>query len=106
MTIRAGIIGTGMYLPQTMEFLARSGRLDLISLDCTMGRQTVEGGHMGLEQNRILMRKLRELGCADAQTTTVITHFSHHGGLLHSELEQAVAQDGWLVAYDGRTVEV
>ena len=42
---------------------------------------------------------------ADDRTIFVVNHFSHNGGALHEEMEQAMAPHGILVAYDGMTVE-
>jgi len=36
----------------------------------------------------------------------VATHFSHNGGLLHEQLEEALVPAGFSVAYDGMEIEV
>ena len=95
---------TGLFPEDTWEYL-RGGRLDLVSMDCTM-QQVKEGtNHMGIEDNVELCARLKELGCLHEGTKYVVTHFSHNGGLLHEELEERVRPYGFLVAYDGLTVD-
>ena len=42
----------------------------------------------------------------DKNTVKVINHFSHNGNPLQDVLEQKVKDDGYLVAFDGMTVEI
>lgn len=95
---------TGLFPDATWEYL-RGRRFDLVSMDCTMGKHKEGTNHMGLPDNAEMQKRLLEMGCADAETKWVITHFSHHGGLLHKELEEAAKPYGFLVAYDGFSVE-
>ncbi len=97
---------TGLF-PEETDRLLEGKRFDLISLDCCFGRLSGgTGGHMGLPENRRTVARLREMGCADDQTVIVIHHFSHNCGQLQAELEQEVAADGYVVAYDGMTLTV
>jgi phosphoribosyl 1,2-cyclic phosphate phosphodiesterase len=52
-------------------------------------------------KNRLLDNKL-----ADDQTSFVITHFSHNGGLIHDELIPVAAKMDFSVAYDGLVMPV
>lgn len=95
---------TGLFPDETYEFL-QGRKLDLVSFDCTMMRVKEGTNHMGLADNVLVKEKLTELGCIHDGTEYVVTHFSHHGGLLHHELEEEAAKLGFIAAYDGLTVE-
>ena len=87
-----------------MSFLA-GRQLDLVSLDCTNGRLAVDYiGHMGIREDLLMREKLLENGAADEHTVFVANHFSHNGLLPFGELERRLP--GFLVAYDGMSVEV
>ncbi len=97
---------TGFFLPETMAFL-KTKSIDLISLDCTFGKNTRGGyGHMGIPDNRLTVKELREAGALKEDATVIIHHFTHNCGQLHEELEAEVKDDGWLVSYDGMIVEI
>jgi len=94
---------TGYFPGATWTYLA--GRMfDLVSLDCTLLRFREGTNHMGIENVLEVRERLKSIGCADKNTTFVITHFSHNGQLLHDEIERAVAPYDILVAYDGLMV--
>lgn len=80
---------------------------DLLSLDCTRILNPGRDGHMGIPANEELVGRLRELGLADDRTQVVLNHFSHNGdgGLTYDELSAHVQPKGWLVSYDGMTIE-
>ncbi len=81
-------------------------RFDYVSLDCTGVLQPGwRDGHMSLESNAEVLERMRGMGLVDEKTTVCIHHFSHNGGLIHDELEEYVKPQGWLVSYDGMTVE-
>lgn len=96
---------TGAFPAQTMAFL-KTKTLDLVSLDCTYGKQPWRSGHMGIPACRDMVAELREAGAIGENTVIVVNHFTHNCGLLHDELEAEVAADGFLVSYDGMIVEV
>lgn len=80
--------------------------LDLISLDSTMAKYSGGNSHMGIEENVRAWKRFIELECADETTTVVVNHFSHNGKATHEELEEMVKPYGFLVSYDGMTVEI
>lgn len=96
---------TGIFPDETWEYLKKI-RLDLVILDCTHGAAPVTQGHMGIPAVLETKRRLEQMNSADENTTFVITHFSHNGGLLQDELEAAVAPYHILVAYDGMELTV
>lgn len=94
------------YFPEETWEALKGIHFDCISLDCTLGKDdTLKSSHMGLYANRLAVKRMKEMGCIDESTPVIITHFSHNGGLLHEELEEAVKDDGWIVAYDGMKFE-
>lgn len=96
---------TGIFPEETWAYLA--GRhLDVVSLDCTMLRHADGNNHMGIPDVLNAQARLREMGCADAETTFLITHFSHNGELLQDEIEAEVGPHGFVVAFDGMEIEV
>lgn len=95
---------TDEFTPSDMDFLAGK-RLDLISLDCTNGHLDLTYiGHMGATENKRMREKLLASGAADEHTVFVANHFSHNGLLPYDELQALLP--GFLIAYDGMTVEV
>lgn len=97
---------TGRFFPEVFAFLAKRQKpLDLVSLDCTSGplENGPKGGHMGLPDNRIVRDTLLASGAADGHTRFIVNHFSHNGGLLHAQLEEAAAP--MIPAFDGMTVD-
>lgn len=81
-------------------------RCDLISMDCTTGRDPDGNNHMGIADIPKMIAQLREVGCATDASRYVITHFSHNGGYLHHQLEALAAEMNATPAYDGMIVEI
>ena len=97
---------TGLYPRETMAHLARY-RFDLLIVECTQGLLPHPSElHMGWGGVLRLRDDLAKTGAVAAGTGLVITHFSHNIGLLHDELQEAVAPEGAHVAYDGMILEV
>lgn len=97
---------TGLLSDESKATLAIFGRFDFVSLDCTGAfKPGWVNGHMCLETCLGVVKEMKETGMADDRTIFVVNHFSHNGGALHEEMEQAMAPHGILVAYDGMTVE-
>ncbi|MCI9415327.1 MAG: hypothetical protein HFJ79_09160 [Clostridiales bacterium] len=97
---------TGLFPEETLAYLAGKP-LDFLSLDCCFGRRSSGGwGHMGLPENRETVSRLREKGAVTDGTIIVVNHFSHNCGQLHEELEAEARPDGFLVSYDGMTVDL
>jgi len=45
-------------------------------------------------------------GIADEETVFIATHFSHNGGLLQEELEEALSPYRIIPAYDGFQISI
>lgn len=96
---------TGWYPEITWEKL-KGKHIDLVSMDCTLGKGYCESNHMGMVNNWKVKQKMLQIGCADDHTKFIVTHFSHNGNLLHEELEQEAGKYDFLVAYDGYELEI
>lgn len=95
---------TGWFPEKTWEYLSHK-RIDLVSLDCTTLKYKDGTNHMGIEDVLEVKARLKSLGCTDSTSVFVITHFSHNGHMLHSQIEEAVLPYNITVAYDGLEVE-
>lgn len=97
---------TGIFPEETFEYL-KNIKLDVISLDCTHGTRHKGGyGHLGLESCVEIKERLLEMGSATQQTTFILTHFSHNGGLCHEALEEKAIPHGFIISYDGMELTV
>lgn len=98
---------TGALPSETIDYLATNKvHLDLVSLDCTT--QSMEDGknHMGLVDVVKERQRLIDLGLADNNTKWIVNHFSHNGGWLHEKMVEEADKVGFLVSYDGMSIEV
>lgn len=98
---------TGIFLEETIEALRKFGKFDMISLDCTgaVGAGDWVKDHMNLANCGKTMDRFRREGIADGQTICVLSHFSHNGWANYDELLEPAKKYGFLVAYDGMTLE-
>ena len=46
------------------------------------------------------------MGAVDEKTVKIINHFSHNGAPIHHKLEERVKDLGYIVAYDGLSIEM
>lgn len=98
---------TGIFPDSVFAYLKDNRiQIDILSLDCTCCLQKEGTNHMGLPDNEIVLRRLRENQNITGQTKCIINHFSHNGGLTHAQLEQEAAKYHMDVAYDGMEVEL
>ncbi len=99
---------TGYFHEEVFDFIREKGfKLDLISYDCTNVDIPIsdDGTHMGIENIERVDAKLTEIGATHENTIKVINHFSHNACPLHDVLENRVKELGYLVSYDGMTVD-
>lgn len=97
---------TGAFSQEALRRLAaETGKLSLVSMDCTSQQHRDDGGHMGLVNAAEQKEKLLQLGVADKNTVWIVNHFSHNGGWLHDEIDARAREYGFMAAYDGMTVE-
>lgn len=98
---------TGYFPEKSFELLKKEGYFDLLSLDCTgcLALEARDGdwvnGHMRLATNIKVLECMKEYGIVDDKTIVVLNHFSHNGGQTYDEMQKAVEEYGFIVAYDG-----
>lgn len=99
---------TGIPSDGVFEFIkSEKIRFDLVSLDCTFGfRYVSAGGHLCLDGVSRVRNRLYEIGAMDDRSLLYITHFSHNGRPIQSDLEAAAKEFGGKVAYDGLEIQV
>ena len=100
---------TGYFYEEVFDFIKENGYVfDLVSLDCTNVDKPIsdEGSHMGLPNIGRVVERLTQMGAITEKTTKVINHFSHNVAPIHHKLEARVQEYGYLVSYDGFSVEV
>ena len=100
---------TGYFYDEVFDYFRETETVfDLISLDCTYVTLPVsdDAGHMGIENIRRVVKRLREIGAVTDKTTVVINHFSHNGNPDHERLCEYVKEDGFVVSYDGLSIEI
>ncbi|MBO4422717.1 MAG: hypothetical protein J5879_04720 [Clostridia bacterium] len=104
---------TGMLLPAAFEYL-KGRKLDIVSLDCTLGHSPHETGHMGFTANLKVKRILEENGCVKDDTVFISHHFSHNGlradgpgevDWTYENFMEMAKPHGFIMSYDGLTVE-
>jgi len=81
---------------------------DLVSLDCTNACLPLNYiGHMGLDENTEVRRRMLEEGYADENTRFVCNHFSHNAThVVYDDFVPIAAARGFLVSYDGMKIEI
>lgn len=92
---------TGWYEEETWRILERN-RFDGVVIECGNGpEQGGYAGHLSIQELSALHARLVASGSLTETTPMVATHFPHLGGLLHEQLEAALAPHGIQAAYDG-----
>ncbi len=83
-------------------------RFDYVSLDCTAGTTHITyHGHMSFERNLLVREKMIACGAADEKTVFCCNHFSHnHPACLYDVMKPVADEHGFLVSYDGMSVEI
>ncbi len=98
---------TGYFPDVTWQYMLEQKMVfDLVTLDCTNIQLPGRQNHMGLAACTEVKERLLAEGLAHQDTTFVVNHFSHNGGLIHDELVPVAGELGFLVAYDGCTMKV
>lgn len=100
---------TGYFYEEVFDYIEKNGiRFDLATFDCTNVDIPIgdDGTHMGIDNLLRVAQRLEKMGAVDEKTVKIINHFSHNGNPLHHVLEARMEGTGFLVSYDGMTVEV
>ena len=100
---------TGYPYEETFEFIKERGFVfDLVSYDCTNVLIPIsnEGSHMGIPNDIETRERLKRIGAVTDKTISVINHFSHNGNPDYDRLTELVRDEGFLVSYDGMSIEI
>ncbi len=100
---------TGYFFEEVFDYIKDNGLVfDLVSYDCTYCDLPIsdEGGHMGIDNINRVVKRLQEIGAVTDKTINVINHFSHNAAPVQHELEERVKEYGYMVAYDGLTIQI
>ena len=104
---------SGMLTEPTFEYL-KGRKLDIVSLDCTLGHSLHETGHMGFKANLKVKKILEENGCIKEDTVFVSHHFSHNGlradepgevDWTYDNFMEMAKPHGFIMSYDGLVIE-
>lgn len=95
---------TGWYSERTWDYLTNFC-FDLVIHECTLSGVN-KGGHTGIETLPEVKKKMEKMKILCSNSLFIATHFGHHIGLLHEELEKKLRKDGIIAAYDGMELEV
>ncbi|MBR2878338.1 MAG: hypothetical protein IKB92_04465, partial [Clostridia bacterium] len=98
-----------VFVDDAEEYLKKNNIVfDMISLDCTYVEFVVSdgNGHMGIENNKSAVKRLKEIGAITEKTQIFINHFSHFNEPFQDFLEDLAKPLGFDVAYDGLEIEI
>lgn len=80
---------------------------DAASLDCTEGIKHIDyPGHMNFERMQIMCNRLRNENIIDDKTVIIANHISHNGLVNYERACEVGKQMGFLISYDGMTINV
>lgn len=96
---------SGFFPEETWDFIAGL-RFDFVTLDCTHGIDNGTPGHMCIEDNITVKRRMFQQGNLDQKTRFAATHFSHTCGLNYFELDERLRLCGITTAYDGLEIKI
>lgn len=98
---------TGEFPKETWDYLVQTAPpLNLVSLDCTMGKTDFCRYHMGVPNVLRTRDKLRALRLVTDDTVIVVTHFSHNGYIFYDELRRLLESERIIPSFDGMILEV
>ncbi len=95
---------SGFFREEVWDFIYGM-HFDFVSLDCAHLLHSGTPGHMCIEDNVTVKKRLYQQLNVDKNTKFVATHFAHTGGIFHEEIEERLRLNGIYAAYDGFEVE-
>ncbi len=94
-------------LNEAIEFLKRES-YDSIVLDATVGDYSGDyriGEHNSIPMIRLMTDSMKTLNIIGENSRVILSHIACCLHKPHTEIEKAVAADGYIVAYDGLTLD-
>lgn len=96
---------TGGYDGETLALIA-AYRYDCVIMEGTFGQGKSVDGHMSLEKNRAMLDHFTKNGLWRNSPGFHLTHLCPHWCPPHDVYAPMLKQEGMVVAYDGKTVEI
>jgi phosphoribosyl 1,2-cyclic phosphate phosphodiesterase len=96
---------SGFFPEETWDFIYNT-YFDFVSLDCASITGGSVPGHMCLEDNITVKKRLFQQKNINEKTRFVSSNFSHLAGLTHFEIDERLRIDGFTAAYDGLEITV
>jgi len=100
---------TGFFFDEVFDYVKNNGIVfDIISFDCTNVDIPAkdDGSHMDISHIEKSTKIFCDMGAVTKNTVKVLNHFSHNGNPLQHLLENRASSLGYLVSYDGMTVNI
>jgi phosphoribosyl 1,2-cyclic phosphate phosphodiesterase len=98
---------TGPLPEETWQALAAAGcRFDVVAMDHTFGLGKRSSGHMNADQFTEQLERMRAEGLLAPGARVYAHHLAHHSNPPFPEMVALAASRGYLVAYDGLSVDV
>lgn len=99
-------LDTGGYVQEMLELIL-SHRYDAVVMEGTFGlNDTPQTGHMNAKKNIEFRELLLQKHCIKRDTPFFLTHMAPHWTPPHDIYAPMMAEKGFIVAYDGLTVEI
>lgn len=99
-------LDTGGYKEDMLKLIL-SHRYDGVVMEGTFGlNDTEQVGHMNTQRNIAFRKLLMENGCIEESTPVFITHMAPHWTPPHDVYAPMMAEQGFIVAYDGLSYEI
>lgn len=97
---------TGLYREHVWDTV-KGHRFDAVIMECTLGNRANGTTHMSVRDMKIMLDRMRQLGCIDEATPVIATHFSHQQVEPHEPLARMLLEEaGVRCAFDGMVLEL
>ena len=99
---------TDVFKDEVWEYFCDNNIIfDAISLDCTEGIKHIDyPGHMNFERMKIMCEKMNQIESIRPETVIIASHISHNGQISFKDAEELGKRLGYIVAYDGMTLQI
>ncbi len=98
---------TGYFPEETWEYIEKNScKFNMVSFDCTCGILPIRSGHMGFDACVEARDRLRKIGAITNDTVCILNHFSHNGKVHYDSMCKIAEEKGFIVSYDGMTVDL
>ncbi len=96
---------SGFFPEVTWDFIAGI-HFDFVTLDCTHVTDNGTPGHMCIEDNITVKKRMFQQGNINNKTRFAATHFAHNSQLTYFEVDERLRLHGIITAYDGLEMNI